>query len=87
MSGKKTVDKQYATRTALSQHYGADEQMAHEVIDHVLHGGPLPVSPQDAIEAGILALAMDEAREQRKLVDLAPVWEKLDRLLTPAQTV
>jgi hypothetical protein len=30
---------------------------------------------------------MDEAREQRKLVDLAPVWEKLDRLLTPAQTV
>lgn len=85
MSGNKTVDKSYATRTALSQHYGADEQMAQEVMDHVLRGGPLPVSPQDAIEAGILALAMDEAREQRKLVDLAPVWEKLDRLLTAPQ--
>lgn len=81
LNEKRTFHKEYATHTTLSQHYGADEKMAEEVIAHVMHGGPLPVSPLDAMEAGILALAMDEAREKRTLIDLRPVWERFDAAL------
>lgn len=81
LNEKRTIHKEYATRTELSQHYGADEKMAEEVIAHVMHGGPLPVSPLDAMEAGILAMAMDEAREKRTVIDLRPVWERFDAAL------
>ncbi len=77
MSEKRITETEY-TATALSQHYGADEQMAAEVIAHVMQGGPLPVSPLDALEAGILALATDEARRSRAVVDLRPVWDRYD---------
>lgn len=81
LNEKRTIHKEYATRTELSQHYGADEKMAEEVIAHVMHGGPLPVSPLDAMEAGILAMAMDEAREKRTVIDLRPVWDRFDTAL------
>ncbi|WP_018237403.1 Gfo/Idh/MocA family protein [Ensifer sp. BR816] len=81
LSGKKVVEKKYAKETALSQHYGADEQMAAEIVAHVQHGGPLPVSPLDALEAGILALSIDEARMKRQVVDLRPLWDRFDEAL------
>ncbi|ODR92948.1 Gfo/Idh/MocA family protein [Sinorhizobium alkalisoli] len=81
LSGKKVVEKRYAKETELSQHYGADEQMAAEIIAHVRNGGPLPVSPLDALEAGILALSMDEARTRRTVVDLSPLWDRFDEAL------
>lgn len=81
LNEKRTIHKEYATRTELSQHYGADEKMAEEVIAHVMHAGPLPVSPLDAMEAGILAMAMDEAREKRTVIDLRPVWDRFDAAL------
>jgi predicted dehydrogenase len=77
LSEKRVTETEYKA-TALSQHYGADEQMAAEVIAHVMHGGPLPVSPLDALEAGILALATDEARKTKSVVDLRPVWDRYD---------
>jgi predicted dehydrogenase len=85
----KRIGNRYEAPSASSQHYGADEQMAADVLAHVTTGAPLPVSALDAIEAGILALAMDEARQSRKVVDLGPVWEKYDACLhgtsTPSQ--
>ncbi|MDO5641030.1 MAG: Gfo/Idh/MocA family oxidoreductase [Paracoccus sp. (in: a-proteobacteria)] len=80
MSETRVVEQQYHA-TALSQHYGADEKMASEVVAHVMRGGPLPVSPLDALEAGILALSMDEARRERRVIDLAPVWDRYDEAL------
>lgn len=80
MTESRVVAREYQA-TALSQHYGADEKMAAEVVDHVMRGGPLPVSPLDALEAGILALAMDDARRQGRVVDLAPVWDRYDEAL------
>ena len=74
------IDKTYQA-TALSEHYGADETMAAEVIAHVMHNGPLPVSPLDALEAGILALSMDDARRSRQVVDLRPIWDRYDEAL------
>ncbi len=80
LSETRVIHKEYQA-TALSQHYGADERMAEEVIAHVMRGGPLPVSPLDALEAGILALSMDEARRSRQVVDLRPIWDRFDGAL------
>ncbi|MBS1165476.1 MAG: Gfo/Idh/MocA family oxidoreductase [Proteobacteria bacterium] len=81
IDSEKLIANSYEAPSAKSQHYGADEQMAADVIAHVTEGAPLPVSALDAIEAGILALAMDEARIAHKVVDLAPVWVTYDACL------
>ena len=81
LTGRKVVEKTYPTRTALSQHYGADEEMAADLIAHCRSGAPLPVSTRDALEAGILALALDEARAKKSVVDLRPVWDRFDEAL------
>lgn len=80
LTESRVVHREYEG-TALSQHYGADEQMAAEIVAHVMHGGPLPVSPLDALEAGILALAMDDARRASQVVDLRPTWDRFDGAL------
>jgi predicted dehydrogenase len=71
------IDKVYG-ESKLSQHYGADEEMASKVIAHTMHGGPLPVSPLDALEAGVLALTMDDARRTKQVVDMRPIWDRYD---------
>jgi hypothetical protein len=38
----------------------------------------LPVSILDAMEAGIAAIALDQARETGQVVDLTDVWARLD---------
>ncbi|MFP5078412.1 Gfo/Idh/MocA family protein [Rhizobium sp. YIM 134829] len=80
LSGEKVVEARYAA-TELSQHYGADEQMAADIMAHVRDGIHLPVSTLNALEAGILALAMDEARIKKTIVDLRPVWDRFDEAL------
>ncbi|MDX7949666.1 Gfo/Idh/MocA family oxidoreductase [Lichenihabitans sp. Uapishka_5] len=80
LTGEMAVDTRY-TETALSQHYGADEQMAADILANLTRAMPLPVSTLNALEAGILALAMDEARISRTVVDLRPVWDRFDEAL------
>ncbi|MFC3162521.1 Gfo/Idh/MocA family protein [Ciceribacter thiooxidans] len=80
-TNEKTVANTYTAPSDESQHYGADEQMAADVLAFVEEGRPQPVSAIDALEAGILALAMDEARLGRKVIDLAPVWATFDACL------
>lgn len=75
------VEQHEYKATALSQHYGADEQMAAEVVDHVMHGGPLPVSTLQALEAGLLALTMDEARRSGRVIDMTAIWDRYDTAL------
>lgn len=74
------TDTTYKTG-GLSQHYGADEQMAEDILAHLLNGAPLPVSVTDALEAGLLALSMDEARRTRSVVDMAPIFARFDAAL------
>lgn len=80
LSEKRVAEVEYQA-TALSQHYGADEKMAEGVIANVMRGGPVPVSALDALEAGILALATDDARRARQVIDLRPVWDRYDEAL------
>jgi predicted dehydrogenase len=65
----------------LSQHYGADEQMAEDILKHMQEGAPLPVSVTDALEAGLLALSMDQAMRTRSVVDMTPIWQQFDAAL------
>ncbi len=81
LSEKRLIDREYKA-TALSQHYGADEEMAAGIIANVTRGTALPVSTLDALEAGVLALSMDQARHSRQVVDLRPVWDRYDEALT-----
>ncbi|MEQ1769494.1 MAG: Gfo/Idh/MocA family oxidoreductase [Devosia sp.] len=74
------IDKTYQN-TELSQHYGADEQMAADILKHLVDGAPLPVSVVDALEAGMLALTMDQARRERRVIDMAPIWRQFDSAL------
>lgn len=80
MTEKRLTEVEYQA-TALSQHYGADEKMALGVIANVMQDGPVPVSALDALEAGVLALATDDARRARQVIDLRPIWDRYDNAL------
>ena len=77
----KLIDKVYAG-TDLSVHYGADEQMATDIAAHVLVGTALPVSVIDALEAGLLAMSMDEARRTHTVIDMTSIWQRFDAALS-----
>ena len=74
------IDTKYQL-SDLSDHYGADEQMAADILKHLTEGAPLPVSVVDALEAGLLALTMDEARHRRSVIDMRPIWQDFDTAL------
>ncbi|MXZ56233.1 MAG: Gfo/Idh/MocA family oxidoreductase [Gammaproteobacteria bacterium] len=65
-----------------SMHYGAEEQMAVDVAEHLEHGTALPVSVLDALEAGLTAIKIDEARRQGKILDLSALWSRFDEAIT-----
>jgi hypothetical protein len=65
-------------------HYGADEQMARDIARHLVDGAPLPVSILNALEAGLLALAMDDARRTRSVIDMTETWRRFDAALAGA---
>ena len=60
-------------------HYGADQLMVRDILSY-LDGttSDLPVSLVDALEAGIAALALDQARSQRTIVELTDIWQQFD---------
>ncbi|HWV20104.1 MAG TPA: Gfo/Idh/MocA family oxidoreductase [Devosia sp.] len=79
-TSERLEDKTYEV-SSLSSHYGADEQMAEDILKHLIEGAPLPVSVVDALEAGLLALSMDEAMRNKSVVDMAPIWQRFDAAL------
>ncbi len=77
-TSKKLVDKSYQHDNSISMHYGAEEQMAADWIAHFNEGAALPVSILDALEAGLTAIKIDEARQTGKIVDMTELWERFD---------
>lgn len=78
--GRRLVDNDYSQGAAAKgAHYGADEMMCTDITKY-LRGetDSLPVSILDAMEAGVAALALDEARVTRQVVDLTDTWARLD---------
>ena len=78
--GTRLADHDYTQGSAAKgAHYGADEMMCHDIAAHLRgQSAGLPVSILDAMEAGIAAMALDQARETGQIVDLSAVWAKLD---------
>jgi predicted dehydrogenase len=77
----KLIDTTYSG-SELSVHYGADEQMARDIGAHLVDGAPLPVSVVDALEAGLLAITMDEARRTKSVIEMAGIWKRFDAALS-----
>ena len=67
--------------TAGGGHYGSDEAMAKDLAATWLEGKPFPVPTRAAIEAGLAAMGIDQARREGRIFDLAPWWQKLDAIL------
>ena len=77
-TSKKIVDKSYRHNGDISMHYGAEEQMAADWIAHFNQGTALPVSILDALEAGLTAIKLDEARQTGKIIDMTELWQRFD---------
>lgn len=79
-TGEREVDTTY-DGSAYDGHYGADALMALEIVKHVTEGVPLKVSVIDALEAGLTAIKIDEARKTRSVIDLTESWQAFDQHL------
>ena len=79
-SGKRLSDMDYTDKGHPTQgHYGADELMVHDIAQYLRgEADHLPVSVVDAMEAGIVAMALDEARSSGQMVDLTETWQRFD---------
>jgi predicted dehydrogenase len=64
---------------ATGNHYGADTLMCRDIAAFLRQEtDSLPVGILDAMEAGIAALALDEARITGRMIDLSETWARLD---------
>ncbi|MEM8591390.1 MAG: Gfo/Idh/MocA family oxidoreductase [Pseudomonadota bacterium] len=79
--GSVIADHDYTQMDAerASAHYGADHMMVDD-ISAFLRGQKesLPVGIVDALEAGLAAMALDEARESGTVVDMTDTWAEFD---------
>jgi predicted dehydrogenase len=78
--GRVLMNQNYKDVAAeLGAHYGADTLMCRDLASYLRGETPsLPVSILDAMEAGLAAMALDEARVSGTVVDLSNTWAKLD---------
>ena len=78
-SNTRTFDADYTSVGSGKGHYGADEMMVADIVAHLRDNSiPLPVTVLDALEAGVAALALDQARAEKKVVELEEIWTELD---------
>ena len=66
---------------SVANHSGADPAMAADLAATWLEGVPFPVTAREALEAGLTVMAADRAATTGSVVDLDPLWSRLDALL------
>ena len=67
-------------------HYGAEDMMVADIAAHIFDARPLPVSAVDALEAGLTAIKLDEARKTSSVIEMDACWTRFDAALAPAGT-
>ena len=75
------LDEDYGAAFGMVKgHYGADNLMLKDINKHLINSEKikLPVGVKDCIEAGIVAMKIDESRKTGKIVELTNTWQKLD---------
>ena len=80
---ERTID----TNIPGQSHYGADAQMSKDLKAALIDGQPFPVNAQDALAAGLSAMAMDEARKAGSVVDISAEQTALQDSLRPADAL
>ena len=81
----KILDEDYGAAFGMIKgHYGADSLMLKDINDHLINPelSSLPVGVIDCMEAGIVAMKIDEARKSGKVIDLSPTWNNIDSILS-----
>ncbi|WP_292053334.1 MULTISPECIES: hypothetical protein [unclassified Martelella] len=78
-SGELLFEKRYSG--VEEDHYGADDQMAADITRNLREGESLPVGIIDALEAGLTAIKIDEARKERQLIELGETWARFEATL------
>jgi len=67
------------TESPGGNHYGADDLMVADILAYLRGDADhLPVGVVDALEAGITALALDQARIEGRMIDLSDTWARFD---------
>ena len=51
--------------------------MGRDLAAHLLEGRPFPVNVYDAMVASLTVMAIDRAMRENKVVDCAPLWDRL----------
>ena len=75
------LDEDYGAAFGMVKgHYGADNLMLKDINQHLTNSNKtnLPVGVKDCIEAGIIAMKIDESRKTGKIIDLTSSWSRLD---------
>ena len=81
-TGEIALEKQYK-RDGMSIHYGAEAEMAADLSNHLHEGAPLPVSVVDALEAGLTAMRIDDARRSGQILEMSDTWKRFDEAISP----
>ena len=82
-SGKEVFRTSYEFDSS-DGHYGAEQLMVADIAAHLFDGAALPVTAVDALEAGLTAIKLDEARNTGMVVDLTSSWRRFDAALLGA---
>ncbi len=81
-TGEKIFDENFgaAFQQDTKGHYGADQLMVKDINNYLLDESnhSLPVSVIDCMEAGLVAMKIDESRVKKQIIDLREMWNKLD---------
>ena len=76
------LDEDYGAAFGMVKgHYGADNLMLKDINQHLTNSDKinLPVGIKDCIEAGVVAMKLDESRKTGKIIDLTSSWNRLDK--------
>ena len=76
------LDEDYGAAFGMVKgHYGADNLMLKDINQHLTNSDKinLPVGVKDCIEAGVVAMKLDESRKTGKIIDLTSSWNRLDK--------
>jgi hypothetical protein len=65
-------------------HNGADVAMARDLIAALKDETEFPVTPFQAIEAGLTVMAIDKAQAMGQVIDCTAIWDTLDTAMKVA---
>ena len=84
-SGKIILNEDFgaAFGKEIKGHYGADHLMLKDINNYLINPTSinLPVGIIDCMEAGLVAMKIDEARLLNRIIDLTDTWKKLEGLV------